>query len=258
MDEGPSVPINSVKRSYLLLDELRMRGRAGATELADALELPKSTVHNHLLTLAKLGYLVGEEGSYRLGARYLHLGQESRNSRAVFRHGRDAAETLAEQSEKYCQLAIEENGDVAVIQSTQWIPDNGTRPSQQPYPMRAHLHTNALGKAILAHLPPERITEIIDQRGLTAQTELTVTDEDNLRTEIETIRDRGYAVDRGELIRGMVGVAAPIVTDQTVHGAVAAYGAGNEMEEALDEGLPDLVTETADDIRADIVFARPD
>lgn len=258
MDEDPAVPINSVKRSYTIVDELRERGRAGATELAEALALPKSTVHNHLRTLATLGYLVKEEGSYRLSARYLHIGQESRNTRAVFQHGRDTVESLAEKSGRYCQLVIEENGDAAVIQFTQLVPDEGTRTTQQAYPMRAGLHTNAPGKAILAHLPPDRITEIVDQQGLTARTELTVTDEDDLRSEMAMIRDRGYAIDRGELISGMVGVAAPISTEQTVYGAVAAYGAGNEMREALDEGLPDLVTESADDIRADIVFARPE
>lgn len=258
MDEDPAVPINSVKRSYAIVDELRERGRAGATELADALTLPKSTVHNHLRTLATLGYLVEEEGSYRLGTQYLHVGQESRNTRTVFQHGRDTVESLAEQSGRYCQLVIEENGDAAVIQSTKWAPNEGTRTTQQAYPIRARLHTNAPGKAILAHLPSERITEIVDQQGLTARTERTITDTDNLQSEMATIRDRGYAIDRGELINGMVGIAAPIVTEQTVYGAVAAYGAGNEMREALDEGLPGLVTESADDIRADIVFAGPE
>ncbi|MDF9747769.1 IclR family transcriptional regulator [Natrinema salsiterrestre] len=258
MDEDLVVPINSIKRSYAIVDELRERGRAGATELADALSLPKSTVHNHLRTLATLGYLVEEEGSYRLGAQYLHVGQESRNTRTVFQHGRDTVESLAEKSGRYCQLVIEENGDAAVIQSTQWVPDEGTRATQQAYPMRAPLYTNAPGKAILAHLPPERITQIVERQDLTARTELTVTDEDDLRSEMATIRDQGYAIDRGELISGMVGVAAPIVTEKCVYGAVAAYGAGNEMREALDESLPDLITESADDIRADIVFAGPE
>jgi DNA-binding IclR family transcriptional regulator len=254
MDEDPSVSINAIKRSYTIVDEICDRDRAGATEIADALGLPKSTVHNHLRTLATLGYLVEEDGTYRLGARYLHLGQKSRNSRTVFQHGRGAVEALAAQSGRYCQLAVEENGETVVIQSTQWVPDEGARPAQQTYPMRAHLHTNAPGKALLAHLPSERITAVIDRTGLDSWTELTVTDEDDLRSELETIREQGYAVDQGELVSGMLGVAAPIATERTVHGAVAAYGAGHEMREALDEGLPDLVKETADDIRADIVF----
>jgi len=225
-----------------------------ATEIADALGLPKSTVHNHLRTLATLGYLVEEDGTYRLGARYLHLGQKSRNSRTVFQHGRGAVvEALAAQSGRYCQLAVEENGETVVIQSTQWIPDEGARPAQQTYPMRAHLHTNAPGKALLAHLPSERITAVIDRTGLDSWTELTVTDEDDLRSELETIREQGYAVDQGELVSGMLGVAAPHATERTVHGAVAAYGAGHEMR-GTRRGAPDLVKETADDIRADIVF----
>lgn len=258
MEEDPDVPINSVKRSYAIVGEIRNRDWAGATELAEALALPKSTVHNHLRTLAALGFLVEEDGAYRLGARYLHLGEESRSGREVFQHGREAVEKLAEQSGRYCQLVVEEHGRVVVLQSTQWVPDHGPRPSQQSYPMRVHLHTNAPGKAILASLSEDRIAEIVETLGLPARTGRTVTDEDELRSELDTIRDRGYAVDRGELIRGMVGVAAPITIEGTVYGAVAAYGPGTEMESAIEEGLSTQVVETANDVRADIVFGRPE
>lgn len=257
MDDDPTVPINSVKRSYAIVGEIRSRGRAGATELADALDLPKSTVHNHLRTLAALGYLVEESGAYRLGARYLHLGQEARNGRAVFQQGRQAVERLAETSGRYCQLVVEEHGSAVALQSTRWVPDQGARDSQQAYPMRAHLHTNAPGKAILAHLPEDRVADIVERRGLPARTDLTVTDRAALRAELTTTRERGYAIDQGELIRGMVGVAAPVTTETTVYGAVAAYGPAPEMEAALDDDLPGLVVEIADDIRADIVFAAP-
>ncbi|AQL44758.1 hypothetical protein BV210_18590 (plasmid) [Halorientalis sp. IM1011] len=258
MDEAPSVPISSVQRSYAIVDEIRERDRAGATELAAALDLPKSTVHNHLRTLAKLGYLIEEDGAYRLGGPYLHLGQAARNSRTVFEHGRSAVETLSEDTGRYCQLVVEEHGRAVALQSTRWAPDEGARPSPQAYPRRAYLHTNAPGKAILARLPEDRVTAILDQHGLRSRTELTVTDGEELRAELATIDERGHALDRGELIRGMVGVAAPIATDDRVYGAVAAYGPGEEMDAALDAGLPARVRETADDVRADIVFATPE
>ena len=258
MDEDPSVAIESVKRSYAIVDEIRERDRAGATELAEALDLPKSTVHNHLRTLATLGYLVEEDGTYRLGGQYLHLGQAARTGRTVFEHGRSAVESLSDDTGRYCQLVVEEHGRAVALQSTRWVPDEGPRPSPQAYPMRAHLHTNAPGKAILARLPEDRVTEILDRHGLPSRTDLTVTDEADLRAELTTIRERGHAIDRGELIRGMVGVAAPIATADRVYGAVAAYGPGDEMTVALDAGLPARVRETADDVRADIVFARPE
>jgi len=255
MDEDPSVSINAIKRSYTIVDEICDRDRAGATEIADALGLPKSTVHNHLRTLATLGYLVEEDGTYRLGARYLHLGQKSRNSRTVFQHGRGAVEALAAQSGRYCQLAVEENGETVVIQSTQWIPDEGARPAQQTYPMRAHLHTRISAGQGAPRTPAVRTDyggDRSDGSGF-----LDGTDRDGRgRPPIRTGDHTRAGVRRrpGELVSGMLGVAAPIATERTVHGAVAAYGAGHEMREALDEGLPDLVKETADDIRADIVF----
>lgn len=258
MEEDPSVPISSVKRSYAVVDEIRERDRAGATELADALDLPKSTVHNHLRTLDALGFLVEEDGAYRLGAKYLHLGQASRNGREVFEHGRNAVETLSEDSGRHCQLVVEEHGLAVVLQSTRWVPDEGPRPSPQAYPTPAHLHTNAPGKAILARFPADRVRAIIDRHGLPARTDGTVTDATDLEAELARVRERGHAIDRGELIRGMVGVAAPIATQNRVYGAVAAYGPVSEMDAALDGGLPARVQETADDVRADIVFATPE
>lgn len=255
MHADPSVPISSVKRSFAIVGEIRERTSAGATELAGALDLPKSTVHNHLKTLAALGYLLEDGGEYRLGAQFLHIGQDARDGRPLFRHGREAVESLAEESGRYCQLVDEEHGLAVALQATQWVPDQGTRPSQRAYPQRAHLHTNAPGKAILAHLADDRISEILDRHGIPGRTDLTVTDEAELRAELATIAEQGYAVDRGELIRGMVGVAAPVATRETVYGAVAAYGPASEVRPALDAGLPELVAETADDIRADIVFA---
>lgn len=255
--DDPEVPIDSVKRSYVIVEEIRERERAGVTELASALELPKTTVHNHLRTLADLDYLVSEGGEYRLASKYLRLGRDCRNGRPVLRHGRAAVEGIAERSNAYGQLVVEENGRATVLLATRRDRDDRLRPIQYPYPVYAHLHTNAPGKAILAHLPTDRTARILDRHGLPGRTDRTVTDEDDLRQELAAIRDRGYAIDRGELIEGMVGVAAPIATDERVYGALAAYGASGEMHPGLDEDLPALVRERAEDVRAEIVFDSP-
>ncbi|MFC7157515.1 IclR family transcriptional regulator [Halomarina halobia] len=254
--DDPEVPINSVKRSYQVIDEIRERGRAGVTELAAALDLPKSTVHNHLRTLERLDYLVEDGGRYRLGIKYLHVGRESRNSREVFVRGRETVRRLQEQADAHSQLVIEENGMGAILLATRWDYEDLPPTARHVYPTRAHLHSNAPGKAILAHLPDERVDEIVARHGLPSRTNRTVTDADALREELETVRRRGHAVDWGELIEGMVGVAAPILTGETVYGALAAYGPAAEIQPSIASGeLASLVTQGADAIRADIVFA---
>lgn len=255
MDADPDVSIESVKRSYAVVDAIRERERAGVTELANALDLPKSTVHNHLRTLDTLGYLVRHDGQYRLSTRYLHLGRESRNGSDVFLYGREEVRVLAERSNRYCQLVVEESGQGTILLAIGWHYEDLPPSAQHVYPTYEHLHTNAPGKAILAHLSDDRVDEIVTQHGLPERTDRTITDEGTLDEARATVRERGYTVDRGEMIQGMVGIAAPIVTDEQVHGAVAAYGSETEMRPAIEGNLPTLVRKTADGVRANLTFA---
>ena len=73
----------------------------------------------------------------------------------------------------------------------------------------------------------------------------------------DRIREEGYATDDGELIAGMAGVAAPIVTDADVHGAIAVYSASEEFEaDRSDSPVVDMVRDAADEIQANLIFAH--
>lgn len=251
----PSVPISSVKRSYEVVDAIRDRGRAGVTELSDALERPKSTIHNHLQTLERLGYIVKTDGKYRLSTRYFHIGRESRATHKVFVHGIETVKRLERESNRHVQLVVEENGMGAILFATHWRDEDYAPATGRLSLTRVHLHTNAPGKAILAALPPERRSSIIDRYGLPGRTEQTITDEQALRAELETVRTQEYAVDRSEMIDGSTGVGAAITTDDHVYGAVAVYGPTAEISEEVENGeIVSLVREHADTIQTDIVF----
>lgn len=59
---------------------------------------------------------------------------------------------------------------------------------------RIHLHTSALGKPILAHLPSERVDEILDERNLPVVTSKTIGSCDELTAQLVEIQERGYAI----------------------------------------------------------------
>lgn len=251
----PSVPISSVKRSYEVIDAIRDRGQAGVTELSETLEHPKSTVHNHLQTLERLGYVVKTDGKYRISTQYFHIGRESRAALEVFAHGIETVKRLEHESNGHVQLVTEENGMGAILFATHWRDDEYTPAAGRLSLTRVHLHTNAPGKAILAQLPPGRLSSIIDRYGLPERTEQTITDERALRAELETVRTEGYAVDRGEMIDGSTGVGAAITADDRVYGAIAVYGPTAEIADEVEDGeILSLVREHADTIQTDIVF----
>ena len=78
------------------------------------------------------------------------------------------------------------------------------------------LYAGAAGKAILAFAPPE----IVEQQVLDPINPKTITDPDELRQQLEQIRENGWATGDGERIPDAYGVAAPIFTNGSVTGSV--------------------------------------
>ncbi|MFD1572352.1 helix-turn-helix domain-containing protein [Halorubrum laminariae] len=54
-----NIKTKSVEKTFAIVEELRERegNGAGVSELTDAVDIPKSTVHRHLSTLNELGYV---------------------------------------------------------------------------------------------------------------------------------------------------------------------------------------------------------
>lgn len=245
-----SYPVSALEVSNDVIEVLLDRGDAGVTEVADALDLPKSTVHGHLKTLAGLGYVVNEDGRYRPSTKFLHIGKAVRDDHELFVNGRDAALTLFDRLDgQYVQLVTEENGRCAVLFATR------SARTPQTYPTHVPLHSNAPGKAILAEWNDGAVRSLIDDHGLPARTPATITNPEALLEELERIRADGYAGDEGELIAGMSGVAVTVVTDGAVHGAIAVYGPTETFPDRLvgSELLAD-VRQTAEGIEADLIF----
>ncbi|EJN58320.1 IclR family transcriptional regulator [Halogranum rubrum] len=250
-------PVSAVKRSADIVEVLLEHGTAGVTTVAESLEIPKSTAHDHLRTLERVGYVVNEDRSYRLSTRFLHVGESARDSHELFVHGRDETLALADTvgDAKHVQLVTEEHGTCASLFAPR--PRGAQVGGATSYPRRPHLHTNAPGKAILAHESDETVERVLTEHGLPRWTPNTITDEDALRATLERIRETGYAVDDGEVVTGMRGVAAAVVAGETVHGAIAVYGTSGGLElEGHDSSVGELVVDAADEIQANIIFAE--
>lgn len=87
-----------------------------------------------------------------------------------------------------------------------------------------YLPACGVGKAILANFPRERVSDVVEEYGLPAWTENTITDEESLYEELNRIRNRGVAFDDEERIRGLQYVAAPIQCDGELLGAISVSG----------------------------------
>jgi DNA-binding IclR family transcriptional regulator len=230
MGAQASNPVKTTETTISIVRALDECGVVGVTALADTLGLSKGTVHNHLSTLAAHDYVVKVDGGYRLGMRYFQLGQRVRDRVAVPSSvANQYLRELATETGEIANLMVEDAGVgfyVDIERGENAIALDTTVGTSQ------HLHTCALGKAILAHLPETRLAEILDRRGLPERTRNTVTDEGALREELREIRRRGVAYDTEERAEHVRCVAAPIRSDrQEVLGAVSVTGPTSRMKD---------------------------
>lgn len=251
-DSGPRT-VEAVQKSVDVIELLKDRGSAGVTEIADALGHSKGTVHSHVSTLVENDYLVNEGGEYRLSLRFLELGEAVKDNFRIYDIVCDELDDLATESGELAQFATGEHGRAVYIYKA--YGDNAVQTASS-VGNREHMHRTALGKAMLAHLPRERVEEVIDAHGLPRSTDQTITTRKELFGELATVREQGYAFDREELIEGLRCVAAPVTTENDVLGAVSISGPASRFEgDLFREELPKLVTRSANVIEINSQFS---
>lgn len=205
-------PVKTTKTSLALLREIRDSDGATLTALSDRLDLAKSTVHNHLVTLTDEGFLVREGDIYHVGLKFMAYGEHARARNDVYQAARERVYELATQTNNEVDFIVEENGQVYTLEYA--IGEAGRVASSDASPFRAgnnfHMHNCASGKAILAEFSEERVREVIDRWGLPATTEQTITDEETLFAELAAVRERGYAFNDEELLDGYRSIGAAV------------------------------------------------
>lgn len=247
-------PIKSTETTFAIVEALKTLDGAGVSELADHTGLPRSTVHNYLSTLEQEEYVVNDGGHYEVGIRFLELGAYARNRKKIYEIANPEVQRLAEETGELANFLIEEHGRGTYLQRAR---------GDQAVQVEAHvgtrvsLHSTALGKSILAHLPESRVEEVIEVHGLEPVTPRTITDRDRLFERLETIRERGYALDDGERLEGLRCVAVPILsTEDRVLGAVSVSGPSHRIrDDRFRETLPNKVLETVNVIELNVTYS---
>ncbi|WP_411968932.1 IclR family transcriptional regulator [Haloferax sp. YSSS75] len=235
-------PVKATQRTFEIIHVLQEEDGARLTKLAEKLDMHKSSVHNYLRTLQELDYVVQEGDEYRVGLRFLTMGSFARSRYPVYDVAKRQVRDLADQTGELANLLVEEHGRGVYlyrIRGEEAVRVDSFTGS------RVHLHNTALGKAILAFLPEERVDEIITHHGLPSTTDSTVTSRKELMEELESVRERGVAFDRQERLQGLNCVARPIISNSDeVAGAISVSGPVSRMKGTrLEEEIPNKLEE---------------
>jgi DNA-binding IclR family transcriptional regulator len=234
--------VSSAVRTLDIVQALRKLDGASVSEVAEYLDIPKSTTYNYLTTLEQNAYLIKQKNDYRLATRFLGIGEYVKGKLDVCNIAEPEIEMLAEKTGELSNLMIEEHGRGIYVYKAK---GEDAVPIDTYAGKRCYLHVTALGKAILAQMPRERVDDIIDTHGLPSETAQTITDRERLYEELDTIRDQGIAFDREECIDGLHCVAAPIVGDNDrILGAISVSGPTVRLSGVrFEEKVPNLLKE---------------
>lgn len=186
-------------------------GTLSAPDIVRKLQLPRTTVHELVTTLAARSYIVqvpGQPGRYRLGVRPYQLGSRYAEQLDLAAEGQQVARTVAETCDETVHVAILEGTDViyiAKVDSTHAVRMVSAAGRRLP------AHCTSVGKMLLASLPePQLASRIPDDAELIAMTENSITDPAVLRDHLTGIRERGVAVESRESNTDVSCVAAPV------------------------------------------------
>jgi DNA-binding IclR family transcriptional regulator len=120
---------------------------------------------------------------------------------------------------------------------------------------RAPLHCTGVGKACMACLPEDYVSEYWPTAEKTRYTDKTIVDETILRKELKTIKRQGYAVDNEEMELGVRCVASAIRRDKdNVVAAVSISGPSSRVTPERASHIGKLVRQAANRISADLGY----
>jgi IclR family acetate operon transcriptional repressor len=218
---------SSTLKAFAVLEVLVRAGSAVTlSELMQATELPKPTLHRTLALFEEAGILCREPGgrAYMIGDRLSRFGLDVLRNDAAATERRIVLRRVVSEIGESCNLAVLHKGALIYLDR---IEANWPLRLQVPIGEFAMPpHCCASGKLLLAHLAPTERQRLLDLMALERFTVRTITDRQVLASELDRIVSCGYAVDNEEYVLGVACVAVPVRAQQgEVVASIAVQGA---------------------------------
>ncbi|SOC82461.1 transcriptional regulator, IclR family [Ensifer adhaerens] len=241
-DVKESGSVQSIHRALSILERLgECDDGLPLKEVAAQVGLPPSSAHRILTTLQRQRFVRFDQATmcWSIGVQAFVVGNAFARSRDMVSLAVPLMRRLMLATGETVNFFMQDGSEVvcmAQVQSQQMVraisrPGGG-----------AEMHRSAAGKMILAHMSDDEVTAIIRKTGMNRYTEHTIVTQDDLRVELDKIRQRGFSVDNEEFSLGLRCIAAPIYDEAgIVHAAVSIAGPSSRISEARVETLGELV-----------------
>lgn len=203
----------TVGKALGVLDQVAAFGRpVQFGELLEYSEHPKATLYRFLQTLTNQHLLAydPQDQTYRMGLRLVQLAHAAWKQSSLAPVARPFIEALAGEVGETIHLAQMDHGQVLFVDKFKTVDLFETLAQTGKV---APGYCTGVGKAILAFLPPDRRKRALMQQAFMQYTPATHASAESLSAELDEIRVEGVAFDREEHERGIISIAAPILTD---------------------------------------------
>lgn len=252
-NEDSAESVQATRTMFTIVECLRDSEGLTITEIADRTGYAKSTVHRHLGTLADLEYVTRQNDRYHVGLRFLDLGQRARTRYDGYKLAREKVEEIAEQTGERAQFLVREHGEAVYTHRAFGERAVHTDPG---IGSRVPLHATSAGKAILAEMDETQMFEIIEQSDFEPITDQTTTDPDELLSELDWIRERGYSTNHQENLEGLHAVGSVVTGPEgDVVGALSVSGPSHRLTgEWFEQELPTLLMGATNELELNIAY----
>lgn len=233
--QGRTPTVKSAARSLDILEDMAANGPGTLQEMARRMELPKSSLHALLRTMEGRGWIETDYtgGVYSLGIHALIVGSAYLDGDMVVGRLGPLLDHLANETGEAVHLARLDGASVVYL---------AKRESVHPLRMysavgrRLPAYVTALGRSMLAEMPPEQADALIPSM-LAPITPHTTTNRSRLTSLLEDVRQQGYAVENEESCLGLgcFAVALPSIVQSRYAISIAVPLA--RLDEATREGI---------------------
>ncbi len=244
---GADTIVPALTRGFAILDLVAKNPGLDFTAIHGRLGLPKSSTHNLLATLSRLGVIrMRPDRGFVLGLKLTELGAFAAGQRFIETESMPLLRALASELQLTCHLGVSEGSEAVYLSKIE---------CDQPIRVdswvgkRFSLHCSALGKVLLAWLPEAELQRALAEITWTQNTPHTITSPAAMREHLALVRARGWATDDEENVPNIRCVAAPVFDRrQVVVAAISAVGTVLQVDQSRFELIAPRLTAVATEI----------
>ena len=248
-------PFASLEKAIDILNHFYSENQTfSAQEISSQLSIPLSTTYKYLDVLLKKGFLSKDPDTKKffLGLTIFKMGNlvaaKIKPIDVALPHMDDLAK-LSGETVTLTMLVGWESLCVEKIESHRRIKLSVTRGDTLP------LHAGGSSKILLAYQEEAFVDAMVENAGLVALTEKTITDPDRLKKELKSIREGGYAFSDSEVDHGAKSAAAPVFNAKgRLVAGISVAGPAERINAETAQKLIEMVIESAAKISSDLGY----